>query len=114
MLLPGTLILPVAVPLAMFLPTMPFCSWQFLKTGSGLSTDRGGSGLLTGSSGLLKRSGTLTGDLTIGGEGLLTRPTDSTGVADMGLFARNNPLPASRAGTDLAWLLDSPLLSGYS
>lgn len=75
--------------------------------------DRGGSGLLTGGSGLLKRSGTLTGERTFGGEGLLIRPTDSEGIADKGLFARNNPRPASRAGTDLAWL-ESPLFSGYS
>lgn len=61
----------------------------------------------------MKRSGTLTGDLTLGGEGLLTRAADSVGNAERGLFALNNPLPGSRAGTDLAWL-DSPLLSGYS
>lgn len=81
--------------------------------GSGLKVDRGGSGLLTGGSGLLNRSGTLTGDCTFGGEGLLTRPTDSVGIVDKGLFARNILLPASRAGTDLAWL-ESPLFSGYS
>lgn len=118
-LVPGSLIFPVAVPLAMLLPVMPFCSRQLFITGSGLRAACGGSGLLNCSatldrgSGLLKRSGTSTGDLTLGGEGLLTRPTDSVGNADRGLFARNNPLPGSRAGTDLAWL-DSPLLSGYS
>lgn len=118
-LVPGILPLAAAVPLAMLLPVRPFCSLPLFITGSGLKAARGGSGLLNrpvsldGGSGLLKRSGTLTGDLTLGGEGLLTRPTDSVVCGDSGLLARNNPLPGSRAGTDLAWL-DSPLLSGYS
>lgn len=68
---------------------------------------------MDGGSGLLKRSGTLTGDRTLGGEGLLTRAADSEGNVGRGLFARDNPLPGSRADTDLAWL-DNPLLSGYS
>lgn len=82
-------------------------------SGSELMADCGGSGLLIGGSGLLKRSGTFTGDHTFGGEGLLTQPTDSEGIAVKGLFARYIPRPASRAGTDLAWL-ESPLCSGYS
>lgn len=68
---------------------------------------------LGGGSGLLNRSGTLTGDLILGGEGLRTRAAASVGNAGRGLLARNNPLPGSRAGTDLAcW--DRPLLSGCS
>lgn len=105
-LVPGSLPLPVALPLAMLLPATPFCSRSPFTPGSGLRAARGGSGLL-------KRSGTLTGDRTLGGEGLLTRAADSVGNGERGLFALNNPLPGSRAGTDLAWL-DSPLLSGYS
>lgn len=57
----------------------------------------------------MKRSGTLTGALTLGGEGLLTRATDSVEETD-GLVARNKPLSGSRAGTDLA-RLSSPSLS---
>lgn len=108
---------PLAVPLTTLLPTMPFCSRTLFVTGSGLRRAGRGSGLLYrsvfgGGSGLLKRSGTVTGFLTLGGEGLLTRPTDSLGATG-GLFARNNPLPGSRAGTDLA-RLGSPSFSGYS
>lgn len=106
-----------AVPLAKLLPPTPFCSLSLFKTGSDAAL--GGSGLLIfsapldGGSGLLKRSGTLTGDLTLGGEGLLTRAAEVAGNAGGGLLARNNPLPGSKAGTDADWL-DSPLLSGYS
>lgn len=87
-------------------------------TGSGLVGACGGSELLNRSgirdsgSGLLNRSGTLTGVLTLGGDGLLTRAADSVGATG-GLFARNNPLPGSRAGTDLA-RLDRPSVSDYS
>lgn len=115
----GWLILPFAVPLAMLLATVPFCSCLLLRTGFGLKGACGGSGLLIcaavfdSGSGLLKRSGTLTGVLTCGGEGLLTRATDSAAETGGGLFARNNPLPGSRAGTDLA-RLESPSLSDYS
>lgn len=88
------------------------------RAGSGLKGAGGTSGLLNrsgtfdGGSGLLKRSGTLTGVLTFGGEGLRTRATDSVGETDGGLVARNNPLPGSRAGTDLD-RLGSPSLSDY-
>lgn len=99
-------LVPGSLPLAMLLPATPFCSRSPFPLGSGLRAALGGSGLL-------KRSGTLTGDRTLGGEGLLTRAADSVGNGERGLFALNNPLPGSRAGTDLAWL-DSPLLSGYS
>lgn len=115
----GPLILPLAVLLTALLPIMPFCSRSLFITGTGLIEACGGSGLLNrsaifgGGSGLLKRSGTVTGVLTLGGEGLLTRPTNSVGENDGGLFARNNPLPGSRAGTDLA-RLDSPSVSDYS
>lgn len=118
-LLPGTLISLLAVPLATLLPIMPFCSRSLFITGCGLQGACGGSGLLIcsaffdGGSGLLKRSGTLTGVLTLGGEGLLTRAFDSVWETDGGLVARNNPLPGSRAGTDLA-RLGSPSLSDYS
>lgn len=114
----GSLISLVA-PLITLLLMMPFCSRSLFITGSGLRAVCRGSGFLScsaifdGGSGLVKRSGTLTGVLTFGGEGLLTRATDSVVETDRGLFARNNPLPGSRAGTDLDWL-DSPLLSGYS
>lgn len=109
---------PLAVPLTTLLPIMPFCSCTLFITGSGLRGACRGSGLLNrsnifgGGSGLLKRSGTVTGVLTLGGEGLLTRLTDSLGATG-GLFARNNPLPGSRAGTDMA-RLGSPSFSGYS
>lgn len=98
---------------------MPFCSGLLLRTGFGLKGACGGSGLLNraavfgGGSGLLKRSGTLTGALTCGGEGLLARAANSSGETDGGLFARNNPLPGSSAGTDLA-RLESPSVSDYS
>lgn len=115
----GPFILPLAEPLTALLLIMPFCSRSLFITGSGLREDCGGSGLLNrsaifgGGSGLLKRSGTVIGVLTLGGEGLLTRFANSVGATDGGLFARNNPLPGSRAGTDLARLV-SPSLSGYS
>lgn len=118
-MVPECLILPLAVLLITLLPIMPFCSWTLFMTGSGLRAAFGGSGLLNCSaifgagSGLLKRSGTLTGALTLGGEGLLTRAADVVGGTDGGLLARNNPLPGSRAGIDLAWL-GGPSLSGYS
>lgn len=95
----------------------PFCSRPLFVTSSGITAAFGGSGLLKRSalfvvgSGLLNRSGTVTAVLALGGEGLLTLGTDSVG--GFGLFARNNPLPGSSAGTDLA-RLSAPSLSGYS
>lgn len=105
----------------------PFCSALFLLIGSGSglwispAPFANGSGLrispapFASGSGLLNRSGTFTGDLILGGEGLRTRTAAAASVGDTGrgLLARNIPRPASNAGTDLAWL-DSPLLSGCS
>lgn len=114
-----SLILPLAVPLTTLFPIVPFCSCSLFIAGSGLRGVRGGSRFLNCpaifdvGSGLLKRSGTLTGVLTLGGEGLLTRATVSVWETAGGLVARNNPLPGSRAGTDLA-RLGSPSLSDYS
>lgn len=93
-------------------PCSPSAALSFsLRSGSGLWTS---PAPLDGGSGLLNRSGTLTGDLILGGEGLRTRAAAATaGNAGRGLLARNKPLPGSNAGTDLAWL-DSPLASGCS
>lgn len=95
-------------------PCSPSAALSFsLRPGSGLWTS---PAPLDGGSGLLNRSGTLTGDLILGGEGLRTRAAAaaaSAGNTGRGLLARNKPLPGSKAGTDLAWL-DSPLASGCS
>lgn len=110
---PGSLALLVVVPLTMLLPRMPFCFCSLFVSGLGLREACGVSGLLHCSPNFDGSSGTLTGVLNLGGEGLLTRVNDPVRVTGGGLFARNNPLPGSRAGTDLA-RLDSPSLSGYS
>lgn len=118
-LVPESLTSPLAVLLTTLLPIMPFCCRSLFIAGSGLRGACGGSGLLNCSvafdagSGLLKRSGTLTSVLTFGGEGLRTRATDSMWETDGGLVAWNNPLPGSRADTDLD-RLGSPSLSDYS
>lgn len=92
-------------------PCSPSAALSFsLRSGSGLWAS---PAPLDGGSGLLNRSGTLTGDLILGGEGLRTRAAAAAGNAGRGLLARNKPLPGSNAGTDLAWL-DSPLASGCS
>lgn len=60
-----------------------------------------------GGSGLLKRPGTWTGVLTLGGDGLRRRPPGSALEAGGGLLDWKRPLPGSKAGTDLA-RLDKP------
>ena len=63
-------------------------------------------------SGLLKRSGTFTGALNFGEEGLLNLAVDSDRDTGGGLLAWKNPLPGSRADTD--WARIRPSFSSYS
>ena len=115
-LVPGCLMLLLAEPLTTLLPMIPFCSRSLFIAGSVFREACGVSRLLDCSpvlNGDSRRAGTLTGVLNLEGEGLLTRPTDSGGENGGGLFAPNNPLPGSRAGTDWA-RVGSPSLSDYS